>query len=164
MIYINKTALERMADEVATSRGIETGGILVGVHLNSGDSLITHVTSPGPKAIKRRNFFQKDFNYTVQIFNVLHRKYSVDYLGEWHKHPEDYLQYSPKDRQSMFEITEINPRPCSFAIVGDSFSYLKSKNYLKIYTVNKNTRKISVENWEITEEPERVAVENGIMF
>ncbi|MCL6479092.1 MAG: Mov34/MPN/PAD-1 family protein [Peptococcaceae bacterium] len=164
MIYIAKSALGRIEAEVLCSMGIETGGILVGVLLKTGDILITHATSPGPKAIKARNFFKKDFNYTVQVFNVLYLKYSVDYLGEWHKHPYDCIRYSQKDKESMLEISVVNTRPCFFIIVSDSFSLANSKCFLKIYGVEKESLRITEYSWEETEEPEKLAMERGIQF
>lgn len=164
MIYITKSALERIEAEVLCSKGIETGGILVGVLLKTGDIMLTHATSPGPKATKAKNYFQKDFNYTVQVFNVLYLKYSVDYLGEWHKHPNDCINYSPKDERSMCEITAVNIRPCFFIIVDDSFSLSNSKYYLKIYGIEKESLRIIEYSWEEIEEPEKLALERGIQY
>jgi len=101
------------------------------------DVLVTHATSPGPKAIKKKDLFQKDISYTTQVFNVLSLKYSVDYLGEWHKHPNTYIGYSFMDKKSMVEITEANSRPCYFAIVGNSFSLATCQSSLRMFNCKK---------------------------
>ena len=163
MIYVTTAALERIEFEVQRAKGIETGGILIGVFLKSGDVLVTHATSPGPKAIKRTNLFQKDISYTTQVFNVLSLKYSVDYLGEWHKHPNTYIDYSFMDKKSMVEITEANSRPCYFAIVGNSFSLATCQSSLRMFNCKKPDFNIVTCPWEETIEPEQIALTKGII-
>ena len=70
-IYINKDALKFINNEVQISRNIETGGILLGAILRTEDILITHAIGPGPKAIKRHNEFEKDYDYSVKMLNLL---------------------------------------------------------------------------------------------
>lgn len=161
MIYVTTAALERIEVEVQSAQGIETGGILIGVFLKSGDVLVTHATSPGPKAIKTTNLFQKDLSYTTQIFNILSSKYSIDYLGEWHKHPNSFIDYSLMDKKSMVEITEVNSRPCFFAIVGNSYSLTTCQSSLRMFTCRPNLN-IDVSPWEEIKEPEKLALEKGI--
>lgn len=134
----------------------------MGVFLKSGDILVTHATSPGPKAIKTRNIFRKDFSYTTQVFNVLSLKYSVDYLGEWHKHPNDYISYSPKDQNSIHEITQVNLRPCFFVIVGDSFSLETYQKTLKVFTFHLPKQQVVECHWESVTDPEQIAMAKGI--
>jgi integrative and conjugative element protein (TIGR02256 family) len=136
MIYINDAALTRIIYEVEQSPSVETGGILIGIHLQSGDTLITHAIGPGPKAIKEKNFFCKDIVYSEQVLKVLHLKYSVYYLGEWHKHVNDCVRYSHRDRLSMQNISLINSHKCCFIIVGKSLCKSNAANYMRIYGYN----------------------------
>ncbi len=114
IVYISRDTLRFICQEVTVSRNIETGGILLGVILQTGDNLITHAIGPGPNAIKRSNEFRKDFKYSVKMLNHMYKKYSVDFLGDWHKHPSNGVRYSAKDYASMVRITRINSRPCFF--------------------------------------------------
>jgi len=163
MIYIYDSALQRITLEVDNAKGIETGGILVGVRLMNDDIIITHATSPGPKAIKSKYSFQKDFDYTLRIMKMLYRKYSVIYLGEWHKHPTNNVNYSCADLASMLSITSINDLSCLFMIVGDSYCIKRPKSYLKIWSLT--DRNSIIENaWEVTDNPEQLAENQGILF
>lgn len=163
MIYLSESAIARMDCEVKLARQIETGGILVGVLLCSGDILITHATSPGPKAIKCPNYFIKDYNYTIQILNILYYKYSVDYLGEWHKHPNNIIHYSHKDLCSMRSISSLNSNPCFFIIVGSDFNKNTPREQLKLYSIDDKGMVIETD-WDITFAPEELAREKGILM
>lgn len=160
-IYISKDALKFIYKEVQISRTIETGGILLGVILKTGDILITHAVGPGPKAVKKYDSFQKDYAYSVKVLNSLFKKYSVDFLGDWHKHPTNSIGYSNKDYNSMIEISKLNSRPCFFIIVGDDFSYEENK-YINIFSVNKEDNSIVKHQYDIIDNPEKLALEKGI--
>lgn len=122
MIYIYKDALEKIEIEVKASGNNETGGILLGFYFEDNDFLITHALDAGPKAVKTPIFFRKDYKYSLSIQKRYFKKYSVDYIGEWHKHPNDNTSYSILDYIAMLYISMINQNPCIFSIVGSSFS------------------------------------------
>ena len=160
-IYISKDALKFINNEVQISRNIETGGILLGAILRTEDILITHAIGPGPKAIKKHNEFQKDYDYSVKMLNLLYRKYSVDFLGEWHKHPNNCIEYSSKDYASMVKISRINTRPCFFIIVGNDFLNEENK-YISIFSVVAKDKSIYKHDFHIIDEPEKLALEKGL--
>ena len=160
-IYISKDAIKFINNEVKKSRNIETGGILLGVILQTKDILITHASGPGPKAIKKRNEFRKDCDYADRMLNLLYRKYSVDFLGEWHKHPNNCINYSLKDFESMVKISKINTRPCFFMIVGNDYVNEESK-YISIYSVVVKENLIQKHDFQIIDEPEKLAFEKGL--
>ncbi|MDD2218416.1 MAG: Mov34/MPN/PAD-1 family protein [Parabacteroides sp.] len=162
MIYIFRAALQRIVSEVSQANHVETGGILLGVRLLSGDFIITHATSPGPNAVKMPCNFQKDVQYNLHIMNILYRKYSVDYLGEWHKHPNNHVNYSSKDSSSMLYISKINRNPCFFIIVGDSYYIDDLKKHINLFIVN-NFGVVINDDWQITDIPEELAEEKGIL-
>ena len=161
-IYISKDALEFIIKEVKKSRNYETGGILLGTVLKTNDVLITHAIGPGPKAIKKQKEFQKDYDYSFRILNLLYKKYSVDFLGEWHKHPSNCIQYSQKDFESMIRISSINTLPCFFIIVGNDFIDVGSK-YIKIYSVDIDGILINKHSFAIINHPEKLALEKGML-
>ncbi|GAA0752058.1 hypothetical protein [Clostridium sartagoforme] len=162
-IYINEDALKIIYKEVQISRNIETGGILLGSVLLTGDILITHATNPGPNAIKKQNEFQKDYDYSNEIINMLYKKYSIDYLGEWHKHPNNCVKYSSIDYASMIKITNLNSRPCLFIIVGNDFSN-ENRQHISILSVDPRENIIKSHEFNITKEPEKLAIEKGLRF
>jgi integrative and conjugative element protein (TIGR02256 family) len=160
-IYISKDALNFINNEVQISRNAETGGILLGAILRTEDILITHAIGPGPKAIEKHNEFQKDYDYSVKMLNILYRQYSVDFLGEWHKHPNNCIEYSSKDYSSMVKISRINTRPCFFIIVGNDFLNEENK-YISIFSVVVKDKSIHKHDFHIADEPEKLAFEKGL--
>lgn len=159
IIYISRDAFAFIISEVKKAKNIETGGILLGVILKSKDVLITHAIGPGPKAIKRSSIFQKDYEYSLKMLNILYKKYSVDFLGDWHKHPNNCIEYSKRDYLSMINISKINSRPCFFIIVGNNIT--EDDGGIKIYSVN-NSYSIQSYPFQIVDEPEKLALEKGI--
>lgn len=162
MIYINQEALVFIENEASKSKGIETGGILVGVVLKSNDILITHAFGPGPKARKTVTSFSKDYDYAKRMLYLYHQRYSVDFLGEWHKHPTNWVQYSSKDYESMNVTALSNKMPSYFIIVGDDFNQYNFYSHIKIYSLNKLNKKVNDYSFEIVYPPEQIAFEKGI--
>lgn len=162
-IFINNEALKKIYYEVKKSKAVETGGILLGITLNTGDILITHAIEPGPNAVKKSNEFQKDYDYSLRMLTLLYKKYSVDYIGEWHKHPNNCVNYSKKDHASMLKITKINSLPCFFIIVGTDFTYRDGK-YLSIYSVDRKNDSIIRNEYVLSNDVENIAYERGVEF
>ena len=86
---ISQEALSLISEESRACYPKETGGILIGWQ----EGNVTHIQlaiGPGPKAIHKRSFFTRDGDYSQgkldQIVDETHSK--MDYLGEWHSHPE----------------------------------------------------------------------------
>ncbi|MDT4291615.1 Mov34/MPN/PAD-1 family protein [Methylomonas sp. MO1] len=97
----------------------ESGGILLGYRRNYH---IHIVDATAPQLHDRRSlfqFFRKD---------QLHQKYAtkrwlnsgetVDYLGEWHTHPEQYPSPSILDKTEWRKIIQSQVNPMIFLIVG----------------------------------------------
>lgn len=77
-----------MIGECQTRYPKETGGILIGKR----DGLLFHIEiaiGPGPNAIHKRNNFTRDGNFSQSQLDriVIETKGELDYLGEWHSHP-----------------------------------------------------------------------------
>ena len=87
-VSILRQAMDVIRREALKS-DIETGGILIGARSEDGAVLVTHATPPGPAAVHNAVFFQRDVAFQQSILNDLHRRYGVQYLGEWHKHPRN---------------------------------------------------------------------------
>jgi len=85
----------------------------------------------------------------------------VDFLGEWHKHPNNCIEYSSKDYASMVKISRINTRPCFFIIVGNDFLNEENK-YISIFSVVAKDKTIYKHDFHIIDEPEKLALEKGL--
>lgn len=70
----------------------EAGGILLGRLLNnSDDAIIDRITEPGPGDERRRFSFKRGLRRSQESVNAVWHETSgsVNYLGEWHTHPEE---------------------------------------------------------------------------
>jgi integrative and conjugative element protein (TIGR02256 family) len=121
MIYINKDALTIIENQVSKCQSFETGGILLGYHLNNGTSIITHAVTSRGRSIKENKLFKKDLSHAVKMENKLNKKYGTIYLGDWHKHPNNNTMYSFLDYLSILRSSIINNEALFFIIVGDDF-------------------------------------------
>jgi integrative and conjugative element protein (TIGR02256 family) len=67
----------------------ETGGLLMG-HWQDGTALITHVIGPGPHADHKVDAFTPDRDWQYGEIDKLFSasRGSIEYLGDWHTHPE----------------------------------------------------------------------------
>jgi integrative and conjugative element protein (TIGR02256 family) len=83
----------------------ETGGILVGTR--AGDVVtIARVSPPGPRAVHRRFWFSRDTGFLQRWLDEEYDRTDgvVDYVGEWHVHPQLDTPPSCIDRRSLWKI------------------------------------------------------------
>lgn len=85
-ILVTDAALSVIADEArASTDGLETGGILLGT-AEPDAIVVRHAGRPGPDAIRRRDFFQRDLQHAQSFAD---RAFALDrsiWIGEWHTH------------------------------------------------------------------------------
>ncbi len=107
-IRILKDQLGFLIQEAGSSADIETGGILIGFMGRNGYVYITKVTGPGPKAIRKNNWFARDVEYCQSIIDNEYEKNGQKglYVGEWHYHPSKSNKPSNQDLKSLHEISE----------------------------------------------------------
>lgn len=102
-----------------TAQAPESGGILLGyrrgLHLH-----VTHATSPGPKdRAARVSFERKDPTHQNQARQAWEASnHTIDYLGEWHTHPEAMPSPSSTDRRAWDEILGRRKELYAFIIAG----------------------------------------------
>lgn len=106
-INILKEAFNFMLEEVKKSNSIETGGVLIGHKDNNQNIFVKKVTGPGPKAIRKPNWFEKDIEYCQKELIEEYEKFEDKgvYVGEWHYHPSPINIPSCQDLKSLSEIT-----------------------------------------------------------
>lgn len=161
MIYVSLDALNSISKEVEISKNIETGGILLGKLLQNGDVLITHAIGPGPNSIRKQYEFRKDFDYSVRMLEILYSRYSVDFLGDWHKHPTGCVNYSNRDHKSMIRIAAINKKRCYFIIVGDEYNQINTN--IALYSIEADQSTVNKIPFTIVEKPEEIAQTIGFI-
>ena len=84
---------------------METGGLVIGRRVNLEGRLFliaVQLTGPGQQAIRQPNSFAPDTAFAQQELERVRQEYAgraitVDYIGEWHKHPTNYPAPSEGD-------------------------------------------------------------------
>lgn len=108
-IKVTAEAIQTMEQESQNSKYVETGGVIVGKGNFIENNLILMAASlPGPKAIRRRFFFQRDHIFCQQFLDEFasNTNGEIDYLGEWHKHFEVDPKPSYQDIQTMQKVAQ----------------------------------------------------------
>ncbi len=97
----------------------EAGGILLGyrrgVHLH-----LVHATEPGKKDCMTRTSFRREGSshaaHALELWRT--SDHEIDYVGEWHTHPEINPQPSAIDRRAWKEILQKQAKTFVFLIMG----------------------------------------------
>lgn len=97
----------------------EAGGILLGFRRNS-HLHVTIATLPQPTDRRQRYSFERAPLHHQQL--ALHHwrasQMTMDYLGEWHTHPESNPSPSSLDMSEWKKICKVQTRPMVFVILG----------------------------------------------
>lgn len=82
----------------------ETGGILLG-HDHGTHTHVAAIIGPGPAATHARFRFAPDNDWQVeQVAAAWHRDPTLDYLGDWHTHPNGTTHLSGLDTETAQAI------------------------------------------------------------
>lgn len=82
----------------------ETGGILLGRN-NGTCTHVTTVIGPGPSATHERYGFQPDSDWqAAEVAAHWHRDPDIEYLGDWHTHPQGSTRFSALDTDTARAI------------------------------------------------------------
>lgn len=82
----------------------ETGVRLVG-YVRGRHYVVRHVIGPGPRVIRRANFYECDNHYSERVFaSLLDREPGLLFLGELHVHTDGEMRLSAKDRATVRNV------------------------------------------------------------
>lgn len=97
----------------------EQGGILLGYRRGS-DLDVIGITTPMPGDKCSRYSFSRQDKGHERIARLAWRQSggTIDYLGEWHTHPEKNPRPSPTDQIEKSKIIRANPHGMLFLILG----------------------------------------------
>lgn len=102
-------------------RDPESGGILLGYR--RGEHLhVVDATEPHPRDRRSRFGFHRKESYhqSMAVRKWTESGQKMDYLGEWHTHPEQLPTPSSTDIRSWLDITDNKTNPMVFLIIGIS--------------------------------------------
>lgn len=100
----------------------EAGGMLIGYEVLNGDVIIEYVTEPFKRDKRKRFAFDRiDKKHNCILKSIWENEGNIHvYMGEWHTHPEDYPNYSFKDKKNWIKIgRELNKDKFIHVIVGN---------------------------------------------
>lgn len=108
-----------MQIEATTHYPLETGGILLGWRSPSA-MVVADIQGPGPTALHGRTRFIPDHQWQVaQIKHIFQDSGGdLDYLGEWHTHPDGVAELSGDDIRTLRRVARRVPRPLMLILGG----------------------------------------------
>lgn len=100
----------------------ESGGMLIGYEVLNGDIIIEYATKPFKRDRRKRFSFDRvDKKHNKILKSIWETQGNIHvYMGEWHTHPENYPNYSFKDKENWVKIGEkMNKEKFIHLIVGN---------------------------------------------
>jgi integrative and conjugative element protein (TIGR02256 family) len=109
-VWISERVVAAITREANNFYPLETGGLLLGWR-EGGDRIVTGVLGPGPSALHRESYFQPDHLWQVDRLEEVFAETDgdLDYLGDWHSHPDGPAKLSSDDRATLRRISRANP-------------------------------------------------------
>lgn len=110
-----------MVDLARKYHPLETGGILLGYVSDGGEAVVSGIIGPGPRAKHSRLRFSPDHDCQMAVLEERFRETGgqLDYLGDWHTHPDGGINLSWRDRRTLVRIGRKTKArlPCPFMLV-----------------------------------------------
>jgi integrative and conjugative element protein (TIGR02256 family) len=106
-VRLTSAAVEAIERESLSSPQVETGGVIAGRgNFLDNNLVLTDASLPGPNAIRKRHFFQRDHLFCQKFLDdvAADSNGERDYLGEWHKHFEIDPKPSATDLGTLTRI------------------------------------------------------------
>ena len=124
-LWIPQQGLAEMMSEADQRAPFETGGVLLGYWAASRDAAVVEfVVGPGPRAVHRRANFTPDCEHQEREIARLYSEAdgNLQYLGDWHTHPNGPAALSNKDLSTLRRIARYRaaraPHPVMLLLVG----------------------------------------------
>ena len=126
-VSISQDHIETMANHVAKSFPLETGGIIVGYYTEDlSQAVICLITGPPPDSVHGRYTFKRGTKGLKEILKNAQSEKQF-YLGEWHLHPNGTTEPSCQDVNQMKDIAGSKayncPEPIMIIIAGNAIKY-----------------------------------------
>lgn len=105
IVWIKKSVLETINDELHKWYPYETGGVLMG-YWNGDEVVISQIIDGGPNASRTKTSFNPDHDYQLKEISRIYRLSgrTETYLGDWHTHPDAKAYLSDRDKKTLRNI------------------------------------------------------------
>lgn len=106
-VWLARHALRAMQIEGAEKYPLESGGILLGWRRGE-DKVVVDIVGPGANALHGRTRFLPDHKWQVREIDRIFGQTNgdIDYLGDWHTHPDGIAAMSDEDSRTLFRIAK----------------------------------------------------------
>jgi integrative and conjugative element protein (TIGR02256 family) len=110
-LWLSAAANRRVLELGTAFHPLETGGVMLGWH-DGDDRIVARVIGPGPRATHGRHAFAPDYAWQLeQIGKAFSATVGdLDYLGDWHTHPDMPAVMSKEDHMTLGRIGKRVPR------------------------------------------------------
>ncbi len=134
-VFVVGAVIDTIRREVRRAGRKETGGPLVGYISQDGALVATHASGPGKNGRLRRTSVFIDGAYAQAFCDVIARESggSLDYVGDWHRHPALSLQTSALDVTAMQTVAASTSCPIRNPI---SLIYRSNLEAFTVYVLN----------------------------
>jgi integrative and conjugative element protein (TIGR02256 family) len=107
IIWIKKSVLETIKEDLHKWYPVETGGVLMG-YWNGDEVVISQIIDGGPKASRTRKSFNPDHDYQLEEISRIYKLSgrTETYLGDWHTHPDAKAYLSNRDKKTLSNIAK----------------------------------------------------------
>ena len=124
-IVVRAAALQALRSYRQRPRAAERGGVLAGYRARGRRWVITHVSPPSARSLAGLFWVRRDRKDAQRFINRVFAETDgvVNYLGEWHTHPESRPTPSACDRKMLSDLLANSRLEIDFllgAIVGDT--------------------------------------------
>jgi integrative and conjugative element protein (TIGR02256 family) len=119
VVWLSSDVMQLICKHARELSPLENGGIILGWR-SGEDRIIADLRGPGPHALHGRHCFVPDHDWQVA---EIHRAFEasdgeLDYLGDWHSHPDSVAEMSDLDSQTLLRITRRVTGPLMLIVAG----------------------------------------------
>jgi len=139
-IVVNEEIEEKIINTSIKFYPKESGGILVGSFFNDNKTIYISDTYIPKKTENSKTSFKRFVKDTNEYLSKKHleSKGEINYIGEWHSHPDNSSQFSSIDFNSMQNIAkEVNVKTKNPILIINGFTTKNNKLTFYVYKNNK---------------------------
>ncbi|WP_198028161.1 Mov34/MPN/PAD-1 family protein [Bradyrhizobium murdochi] len=119
IVWLSSHVLRLMCRHARELSPLENGGILLGWRSGEYD-IVVDLRGPGPCALHGRHSFIPDHAWQVSEINRAFEAScgDLDYLGDWHSHPDGIAEMSDLDSATLLRIARRVNAPLMLIVAG----------------------------------------------
>jgi integrative and conjugative element protein (TIGR02256 family) len=119
IVWLSSHVLRLMCEYAGELSPLENGGVLLGWR-SGDDRIVVDLRGPGPRALHGRHCFVPDHSWHIaEIKRAFHEsRGDLDYLGDWHSHPDGIAKMSDLDSATLLRIARRVSAPLMLIVAG----------------------------------------------